>query len=39
MMTQGELAFKYEMDHQGAGMTGGWEESEPTLTLPADRGW
>ena len=22
MMTQGELAFKYEMDHQGAGMTG-----------------
>lgn len=22
MMTQGELAFKYEIDHQGAGMTG-----------------
>jgi Transposase DDE domain group 1 len=22
MMTQGELAFKYEVDHQGAGMTG-----------------
>ena len=22
MMTQGELAFKYEMDHQGARMTG-----------------
>ena len=22
MMTQGELAFKYELDHQGAGMTG-----------------
>ena len=22
MMTQGELAFKYEMEHQGAGMTG-----------------
>jgi hypothetical protein len=22
MMTQGELAFKYEVEHQGAGMTG-----------------
>jgi hypothetical protein len=22
MMTQGELSFKYEMDHQGEGMTG-----------------
>src|SRR4030042_5808073 len=22
MMTKGELAFKYEVDHQGAGMTG-----------------
>jgi len=22
MMTQGELAFKYEVDHQGAGLTG-----------------
>jgi len=21
-LTQGELAFKYEMDHQGAGLTG-----------------